>query len=149
MRYTVRTITPLDEIPGVITLDEAKAHLGQHLEDDDDLIAALLVAAQDHVEQLTGQVLTLDGEEVRIVALPGHTPGSTAYLWKDLLFSGDALLGRGADEVALAPWFFSESQDQARESLERLAELPFTRMADGHVGVTADARFKLLRMLRR
>ncbi|HVE84071.1 MAG TPA: MBL fold metallo-hydrolase, partial [Myxococcales bacterium] len=28
-----------------------------------------------------GQVLDVDGEEVRAIALPGHTPGSTAYLW--------------------------------------------------------------------
>jgi len=70
MRYTVRTITPLDEIPGVITLDEAKAHLGQHLEDDDDLIAALLAAAQDHVEKHTGQVLTQREMELALSAFP-------------------------------------------------------------------------------
>lgn len=114
------------------------------------VLGGMMPPALTQVESaVDGQVLSLDGEEVRIVALPGHTPGTTAYLWKDLLFSGDALLGRGEDKVVLAPWVFSESQDQARESLDRLVELPFTRMADGHVGVTADARFKLLRMLRR
>jgi len=96
-----------------------------------------------------GQVLSLDGEEVRAIALPGHTPGSTAYLWKDLLFSGDALLGRGADAVGTPPWMLCEDASQARRSLEKLREVPFTRMADGHSGATADARLKLLRLLRR
>ena len=96
-----------------------------------------------------GQVLQLDGEELRAIALPGHTPGSTAYLWKDLLFSGDALLGKGAAEVTRAPWLFCEDADQARRSLEKLRDVPFTRMADGHIGATADARSKLVRMLRK
>lgn len=96
-----------------------------------------------------GQVLDVDGEEIRAIALPGHTPGSTAYLWKDLLFTGDALLGKGAAEVSLSPWLFCEDSGQARRSLEKLRDVPFTRMADGHVGATADARSKLIRMLRK
>jgi glyoxylase-like metal-dependent hydrolase (beta-lactamase superfamily II) len=96
-----------------------------------------------------GQVLDLDGEEVRAIALPGHTPGSTAYLWKDLLFTGDALLGQGANAVRAPPWLFCEDSAQARRSLEKLREVPFTRIADGHVGATADARLRLLRLLRK
>ena len=96
-----------------------------------------------------GQVLELDGEEIRAVSLPGHTPGSTAYLWKDLLFTGDALLGKGAAEVTRAPWLFCEDAAQARRSLEKLRDVPFTRMADGHIGATADARSKLIRLLRK
>lgn len=96
-----------------------------------------------------GQVLQLDGEELRVIALPGHTPGSTAYLWKDLLFTGDALLGKGAAEVSAAPWLFCEDAAEARRSLEKLRDVPFTRMADGHVGATADARSKLVRLLRK
>jgi len=96
-----------------------------------------------------GQVLDLDGEQVRAIALPGHTPGTTAYLWGDLLFSGDALLGRGAAAVAPSPWLFCEDSGQARRSLQRLREVPFTRLADGHVGATAEARSKLLRLLQK
>jgi glyoxylase-like metal-dependent hydrolase (beta-lactamase superfamily II) len=96
-----------------------------------------------------GQVLDLDGEQVLAIALPGHTPGTTAYLWKDLLFSGDALLGRGAAEVTTPPWLFSEDSGQAKRSLAKLREVPFTRMADGHIGATADARSRLLRLLRK
>ncbi|HVE81445.1 MAG TPA: MBL fold metallo-hydrolase, partial [Myxococcales bacterium] len=77
------------------------------------------------------------------------TPGSTAYLWKDLLFTGDALMGQGAAAVTTAPWVFSEDASGARRSLEKLRDVPFTRMADGHVGATADARMRLLRFLSR
>jgi glyoxylase-like metal-dependent hydrolase (beta-lactamase superfamily II)/rhodanese-related sulfurtransferase len=33
-----------------------------------------------------------DGEEVKVIATPGHTPGSISFLWRDRLFSGDSLL---------------------------------------------------------
>jgi sulfur dioxygenase len=32
------------------------------------------------------------GETIRVIHTPGHTPGSTCYLWRDKLFSGDTLL---------------------------------------------------------
>ena len=32
------------------------------------------------------------GEEIKVIATPGHTPGSISFLWRDRLFSGDALL---------------------------------------------------------
>jgi glyoxylase-like metal-dependent hydrolase (beta-lactamase superfamily II) len=94
-----------------------------------------------------GQALDVDGEEIRAVALPGHTPGSTAYLWKDLLFTGDALLGKGDAAVQGPPSFLCEDAAQARRSLEKLRELPFTRIADGHAGTTAGARLKLVQLL--
>jgi len=35
------------------------------------------------------------GERVKVIATPGHTPGSLSYLWRDRLFTGDALLISG------------------------------------------------------
>lgn len=32
------------------------------------------------------------GEKIKVIATPGHTPGSISFLWRDRLFSGDALL---------------------------------------------------------
>jgi glyoxylase-like metal-dependent hydrolase (beta-lactamase superfamily II) len=93
-----------------------------------------------------GQVLSLDGEEVKVIHVPGHTPGSMAFLWKDLLFTGDALIGT-ADGVTGPRWFLSEDAAGSQRSLEKLRELPFTRIADGHAGVTADARSRLRRLL--
>jgi sulfur dioxygenase len=36
-----------------------------------------------------------NGEEIRVIHTPGHTPGSVSYLWRGNLFSGDALLING------------------------------------------------------
>lgn len=32
-----------------------------------------------------------EGEQIKVIATPGHTPGSISFLWRDRLFSGDAL----------------------------------------------------------
>jgi len=95
-----------------------------------------------------GQELELDGEKIRVYHLPGHTSGSVAYLWREILFSGDALMREG-EGVSPSPSFFSEDAAQARTSLEKLRAAPFTQLADGHTGVTADARQKLERLLQK
>jgi sulfur dioxygenase len=49
----------------------------------------------DH--QLTdGRVLGFaGGEQINVLATPGHTPGSSSFLWRDRLFTGDTLLING------------------------------------------------------
>jgi len=42
-----------------------------------------------------GDTLVFGSEVLRVLATPGHTPGSVSYLWRDRLFCGDALLLRG------------------------------------------------------
>ncbi len=43
--------------------------------------------------QLRGdEMLTFGAEKVLVLATPGHTPGSLSYLWRERLFTGDALL---------------------------------------------------------
>lgn len=32
-----------------------------------------------------------DGEQIKVIATPGHTPGSISLLWRDRLFTGDSL----------------------------------------------------------
>jgi hydroxyacylglutathione hydrolase len=94
-----------------------------------------------------GEELDVDGEKIRVIALPGHTPGSVAYLWKDVLFTGDALVHshRG---LATSPSIFSEDDEQSRESLRKLREVDFSRVADGHAGLTVDAKDQLLKTLK-
>jgi glyoxylase-like metal-dependent hydrolase (beta-lactamase superfamily II) len=36
-----------------------------------------------------------DGEEITVIATPGHTPGSSSFLWRDRVFTGDSLLIMG------------------------------------------------------
>jgi sulfur dioxygenase len=39
-----------------------------------------------------GELIAFGNEVIRAIATPGHTPGSTCYLWRDRLLTGDTLL---------------------------------------------------------
>ena len=39
-----------------------------------------------------GEIIRFGGESVHAISTPGHTPGSTCYLWRDRLLTGDTLL---------------------------------------------------------
>jgi sulfur dioxygenase len=39
-----------------------------------------------------GDTLNFGSEILRVIATPGHTPGSLCYLWRDRLFTGDTLM---------------------------------------------------------
>ena len=42
-----------------------------------------------------GDTLSLGGEEIRIIATPGHTPGSVCYRIRDHIFVGDTVFEKG------------------------------------------------------
>ena len=46
--------------------------------------------------------LEFDGAWFKVIATPGHSPGSVMYLYKDVLFTGDSLM-RKNDGVAIVP----------------------------------------------
>ncbi|MGC4118003.1 MAG: MBL fold metallo-hydrolase [Myxococcales bacterium] len=95
------------------------------------------------------QVLDVDGVPIRFIPLPGHTRGSAAYLYRDLLFTGDSLNRRRWGAVDFASRFYTDDAAQNRASLERLLSLDFAATADGHQGVALDAKKKLARLLGR
>ena len=39
-----------------------------------------------------GDTLEFGSETIKVIATPGHTPGSLSYLWRDRLFTGDTLM---------------------------------------------------------
>jgi glyoxylase-like metal-dependent hydrolase (beta-lactamase superfamily II) len=39
-----------------------------------------------------GDVIEFGGQSLLVIATPGHTPGSSCFLWQDRLFTGDTLL---------------------------------------------------------
>jgi glyoxylase-like metal-dependent hydrolase (beta-lactamase superfamily II) len=94
-----------------------------------------------------GEALSVDGETIRVIHVPGHTPGSAVYLWRDVLFTGDTLVNskRG---LGPSPFIFSESRKQNLTSLEKLREVSFSRVADGHAGLTLQAREQVLKLLK-
>lgn len=89
-----------------------------------------------------GQLLEFDGASFRAYHVPGHTPGSTMFLYGDTLFTGDSLLGSG-DQFRVLGGIISEDEERNLESLKRLQGEPFTRIADGHTGVHDEAQPKL------
>jgi glyoxylase-like metal-dependent hydrolase (beta-lactamase superfamily II) len=86
--------------------------------------------------------IIIDGLTFGIIRLPGHSPGSVAYLLGDILFTGDALMGSG-DGVMPPPFFSSDDPEASRRVLAALMELQFSTIADGHTGVVFDGRKKL------
>jgi glyoxylase-like metal-dependent hydrolase (beta-lactamase superfamily II) len=72
------------------------------------------------------------------VVLPGHTAGSTAYMFADrgLLFTGDALVTHdgltGHSGPALVCRAFTHDSAAALASLDRLQDLPATLLLPGH-----------------
>jgi hydroxyacylglutathione hydrolase len=97
-------------------------------------------------ELLGDEQLEFDGAQFRVIATPGHSPGSVMYLYQDVLFTGDSLM-RKNEGVTIAPSLFSEDSVQNRASLRRIEPLAFDKMADGHAGVTFSAKVKLARFL--
>jgi hydroxyacylglutathione hydrolase len=93
-----------------------------------------------------GEQLDFDGARFTVIATPGHSPGSVMYLYKDVLFTGDSLM-RKKDGVAIAPALFSENATENRASLRQLESVTFDKIADGHAGVTANGKAKLVRFL--
>jgi len=93
-----------------------------------------------------GEQLRFDEAEFTVISTPGHSPGSVMYLFKDVLFTGDSLL-RKQDGVSVPPSLFSDDAAANLASLRALEPLPFTTIADGHVGATPGAKEKLGRLL--
>ena len=63
------------------------------------------------------------GEDFELIPIPGHTPGSTAFLWQRILFTGDQVFLDG-DEWRAA---VLDSSDRTAyiDSLERLKTVEF------------------------
>lgn len=92
-------------------------------------LPARLVPAPD------GTQLVFGGDTFTALALPGHTPGSTAWTFRDGLFGGDAAMASGGG-IAPIDARFSDDPQAATEVVRRLDGRSFSWLADGHVGLT-------------
>lgn len=68
-----------------------------------------------------GDVIPIGDEQLKVYAVPGHTQGSAAYLFRGLLFLGDMGDVTSDGEMTDGHWLFSDDMDQSHESLRRLA----------------------------
>lgn len=67
-----------------------------------------------------GAGFTIGDTAFEVFALPGHSPGSAAWLAHGVLFLGDAASANN-DRVEGAPWIFSEDSAVSDENLAALA----------------------------
>jgi glyoxylase-like metal-dependent hydrolase (beta-lactamase superfamily II) len=67
-----------------------------------------------------GETLPLGPYQVRVFALPGHTPGGAAYAIGPNLFVGDSADATRKGGLHPAPWIFSQSRARNRASLAAL-----------------------------
>jgi sulfur dioxygenase len=58
-------------------------------------VSELCGAKKADIQLNDGDFLLLGNQKLSVLATPGHTAGSLSFLWKDRLFSGDALLING------------------------------------------------------
>jgi len=100
----------------------------------------------DSLRVLHESALTIDGARFRIVPVPGHTGGSVAFVWRDIVFGGDAVVRMGS-KLLLSPAFLNEHSEQCRFSLTRLLDYDFSVLALGHGGAVPDAKRNLERFL--
>jgi glyoxylase-like metal-dependent hydrolase (beta-lactamase superfamily II) len=79
------------------------------------------------------------GKVVKAFPMPGHTPGSYAFLYDGVLFVGDtmALFGEALEPL---PWLFEAHPEENRRAVLALAaavaELPLDRICTSHGGCT-------------
>jgi glyoxylase-like metal-dependent hydrolase (beta-lactamase superfamily II) len=75
-----------------------------------------------------GELIPLGPFTARVFALPGHTPGSAAYLIGPNLFLGDSANQDRQGRLIASAWIFCSSTEQNRKSLLELAR----RLAGDH-----------------
>jgi glyoxylase-like metal-dependent hydrolase (beta-lactamase superfamily II) len=69
-----------------------------------------------------GEVVNEGGLAVSVLAVPGHTRGSTAYLARGVLFMGDSAEATKDGKLAAGHWLFTEDPALDRASLRQLAQ---------------------------
>ncbi len=65
-------------------------------------------------------VFAFGHDTLRAYAVPGHTPGSMAYLFRETLFVGDAAHWNVLMGFRGAPWIYSDDLAQSRTSMRSL-----------------------------
>jgi len=87
-RWLVDTHVHADHVTSVSALREALPPGARPT-----IAVGLACEAQGYEHPLThGDRLDFGDEHLDVIATPGHTPGSMSFLWRDRLFTGDALL---------------------------------------------------------
>ncbi|MCL2675557.1 MAG: MBL fold metallo-hydrolase [Firmicutes bacterium] len=73
----------------------------------------------DYIPINDGDVLDIGGTECKVLATPGHSPGSVCYIFDDCIFSGDTLFCETVGRTDLP----GSDDDAMRESIKKLVAL--------------------------
>ena len=142
-----------DHVAGAAGLPGAKVHLGQadaataegHAPPDK-LLVRLIAKAESAppatiTQPLTG-VVTIDvggGKIVKAFPVPGHTPGSYAFLYDGVLFVGDTMMFKQG-RLDRGPSLFNSDGEQLKASVRalkaQLAGAEIAAVCAGHGGCT-------------
>lgn len=69
-----------------------------------------------------GESLVFGDEHLQVIATPGHTPSCLSYLWRDRLFTGDALLIDGCGRTDFQGGNAAELYDSITHKIWSLAD---------------------------
>ena len=87
-----------------------------------------------------GMKVDVNGTTFIAYEMPGHTPGSVAWLHRDVLFTGDAAVSfYGYDVRAIYP-VVTEDYKVAKRSVHLLHNIQYNVMCDGHFGCVNRSR---------
>jgi glyoxylase-like metal-dependent hydrolase (beta-lactamase superfamily II) len=91
-----------------------------------------------------GEQGTIGIYDITALAVPGHTPGSGAYLIGNILFAGDAAAFDKDGKATSGPWIFNSDGAEAQASIKALAQkLPGNVVvATGHTAPGTAAALK-------
>ena len=78
--------------------------------------------------------LTLGGQQIQVIATPGHTPGGVCYLIGENLFSGDTLFHGSIGRTDLPGGSFAQLKHSVVDVLFALDEN--TKVYPGHASPT-------------
>lgn len=124
IEYILLTHGHWDHIGGCGAVQKAGAKLGC-LKGEDDL-ALFHHLGMKPIDPFTvdftfedGDILSLCGMDIKVMATPGHTAGSVCFLIENYLFSGDTLFAGDAGRTDLP----TSSEEAMQESLKKLRSL--------------------------
>lgn len=116
-----------DHVDHVEAIEELRARTGQ----------PPVAAARGSVDRRLGEGSRFG--PLRAVRTPGHAPDHLAFIYRDVCFTGDAVLGEGSVFITPYPAALAGYLD----AIERLSQLDLALLCPGHGPPVHDPRAKL------
>ena len=113
LKYSLETHVHADHITGGGMLRQKTRALTA--------VAGACEAKTADLQLKDGDAVSFGSETIKVISTPGHTPGSTSFLWQDRLFTGDCLLINGCGRTDFQG---GNAEAQYHSIMEKLFKLP-------------------------